>query len=596
MTGANPALGRFVMMVDGRPVSADMDDQLIGLRAEQSLTAPDIFEVTFQDDSPDREATAAFKLGGMLLVRFDTAWQPGLAGLVFQGNITTVESTYDDLGNVVVIRAYDATHRLMHGRRTEAYPMMGYADVVRKVATRRGVPIGRVDPVPGPPHDHITQADMDDWTFLLTLAEECGYDLFVSEGKLNFQKVAPVVGVAPPGSVESEDPLQIMRDDGSLITLRTSVTAGEQVGMIEVRGWDPATKRVIPAKAKVKSAAVASGTALPTLANATKSTSLVYALGRPSIDTLPRATAVAEATAFDIGGRATTLVAEMFGDPRLKAGALVSLSKFDPAVNGKYRLTSATHTWDPDLGYRTTIEVTDRRSGSVLGLTGGASQGADSAFTGVVPAIVTDVKDPKGMYRVKVKYPWLSPDYVSGWARLVQAGAGGTRGTVMIPEVDDEVLVAFEEGDPSRPYVLGGLYNAVDKAVVPQTQVAPSGKVLERSFHSRTGHRLTFNDGEAAPKQSIELVSGDKKVTVTLAGENGVAISVLDQRKVIIDAAGDVEVTSKGNVKVTATASMELEAATVKIKATGSLEMSGATVKIDSTGPATVTGKPIKLN
>ena len=234
----------------------------IGLRVEQSLTGPDIFEVTFQDESPEREATAAFKLGGMLLVRFDTAWQPGLQGLVFQGNITTVESTYDDLGNVVVIRAYDATHRLMHGRRTEAYPMMGFSDVVRKVATRRGVPIGRVDPVPGPPHDHITQADMDDWTFLLTLAEECGYDLFVSEGRLNFQKVAPVVGVAPRVGRERR-PLQIMRDDGSLITLRMSVTAGEQVGMIEVRGLDPASKRVIPAKAKVKSAAVASGTGLP---------------------------------------------------------------------------------------------------------------------------------------------------------------------------------------------------------------------------------------------------------------------------------------------------------------------------------------------
>jgi uncharacterized protein involved in type VI secretion and phage assembly len=595
VSGANPALGRFLMTVDGRPIGEDLDDQLIGLRAEQSLVVPDLFEVTLQDDSPDRLATAAFRLGALLLVRFESAWQPGLTSLIFQGDITTVESAYDDVGNVVVVRAYDAGHRLMHGRRTDAYLNMTYADIVRKVALQRGVPVGMVDPVPGV-HEHITQADVDDWTFLESLAQECGHDLYVSEGRLHFRKVAPVMGVAPPGSVDGEDPLQIMRDDGSLLSLRTSITAGEQVGTIEVRGWDPTTKHPVPARARVKSAAVSSGTKLPALASAAKSSSLVYALGRPSIATLPRATAIAEATAYDIGGSAATLVAELFGDPRLKAGAVVSLSRFDPSVNGRYRLTTATHTWDPDLGYRTTIEVTDRRSGSFLGLARSRPGGDDSALTGVVPAIVTDVKDPKGMYRVRVKYPWLSPAYESGWARLVQLGAGAQRGAVFLPEVNDEVLVAFEEGDPSRPYVLGGLYNALDRAPVPTSQVAPNGKVLQRGLHSRTGHRLTFHDGESPAQQSIELVSGDKKVTVTLAGAQGVQIDVQDQRKVTVNAGGDVEVTSKANVKVTATAAVELKAASVKIDATGPLQMSGATVQIDSKGPATVTGKPIKLN
>jgi uncharacterized protein involved in type VI secretion and phage assembly len=596
VSGANPALGRFRMTVNGRPIGDDLDDQVISLRAEQSLVAPDLFEVTLQDDSPDRLATAAFALGGLLHVRFESAWQPGLASLIFQGDITTVESTYDDIGNVVVVRAYDAGHRLMHGRRTEAYVNMTYADIVWKVAVRQGVPVGTLDPVPGV-HEHITQADVDDWTFLESLAQECGYDLYVREGELHFRKVAPVTGVAPPGSVDGEDPLQIMRDDGSLLTLRTSVTAGEQVGTIEVRGWDPSKKRAIATKAKVKSAAVSSGTTLPVLAGATRSSSLVYALGRPSIATEPRAHQVAEATAYDIGGAAVTLMAELFGDPRMKAGAVVSLSRFDPSVNGRYRLTAATHTWDPELGYRTTIEVTDRRAGSLLGLARARPSGDDSAFTGVVPALVTDVKDPKGMYRVRVKYPWLSKAYVSGWARLVQLGAGAQRGTVVIPEIGDEVLVAFEDGDPSRPYVLGGLYSAVDRAPVPTSQmVATTGEVLQRGFHSRAGHRLTFNDHKDPHRQSIELVSGDQKVTVTLAGTQGVQIVVADQRRVVVDAGGDVEVTSKANVKVTATAALELKAASVKIDATGPLQMTGATVQIDSKGPATVTGKPIKLN
>ena len=75
---------------------------------------------------------------------------------------------------------------------------------------------------------------------------------------------------------------------------------------------------------------------------------------------------------------------------------------------------------------------------------------------------VSDAKDPQNSGRVRVKLPMLSDDYVSDWARTVYPGAGKDRGLVVVPEVGDEVLVAFEHGDMRRPYVLGGLFNGVD--------------------------------------------------------------------------------------------------------------------------------------
>src|SRR5919204_89616 len=134
---------------------------------------------------------------------------------------------------------------------------------------------------------------------------------------------------------------------------------------------------------------------------------------------------------------------------------------------GKYTLTSARHVF-ADGGYRTHFAVSGRQDRTLLGLTSlGSSNGHASAggapINGVVVAVVTDNNDPNNLARVKLKFPWLDDSYESDWARLAQLGAGPNSGALWIPEVNDEGLVAFEHGDIRRPYVVGNLYNGVDK-------------------------------------------------------------------------------------------------------------------------------------
>ena len=120
----------------------------------------------------------------------------------------------------------------------------------------------------------------------------------------------------------------------------------------------------------------------------------------------------------------------------------------------------------------------------------------DNRLAGVVVAQVSDVNDPQGHGRVRLTYPWLSDTYVSDWARTVQPGAGKDRGAVIVSEVGDEVLAAFELGDIRRPYVVGGLYNGVDTPKAGPTDIVDSGsgEINRRSFVSRRGHRLDFLD------------------------------------------------------------------------------------------------------
>ena len=119
-----------------------------------------------------------------------------------------------------------------------------------------------------------------------------------------------------------------------------------------------------------------------------------------------------------------------------------------------------------------------------------SEKAADPRLFGLVVGVVTNNQDPDGLGRVKVRFPWLSDDEESHWARIAVPMGGKERGTYFLPEVDDEVLVAFEHGSPSFPYVLGALWNGKD--VPPTTN--DDGKNNLRLIKSRSGHVIKLND------------------------------------------------------------------------------------------------------
>ena len=123
---------------------------------------------------------------------------------------------------------------------------------------------------------------------------------------------------------------------------------------------------------------------------------------------------------------------------------------------------------------------------------------------GVAIALVTQNKDPDGLCRVKVRYPWNSAPRESYWARLAMPMAGKDRGTVFLPEVGDEVLVAFEREDVRFPYVIGSLWNG--KELPPERN--KDGKNDTRMIKSRKGHTITFVDGDQNYALRIELSDG----------------------------------------------------------------------------------------
>jgi len=176
------------------------------------------------------------------------------------------------------------------------------------------------------------------------------------------------------------------------------------------------------------------------------------------------------------------------------------------------------------------------------------ADGWGGRWYGVAPAIVTDISDPDGQGRVKVKLPW-SPDGAGGqgyeaWARIATLFAGNNRGSWFIPDVDDEVLVAFEHGDPRRPYVLGGLWNGKDSP--PESM---SGKNYKKVIRSRNGVKITLDDQDGQESLKLETPGGQKLTMKD--GPGAVTIEDSNGNSVKLEAAG-ITVTASAKVTVNA--------------------------------------------
>jgi uncharacterized protein involved in type VI secretion and phage assembly len=171
---------------------------------------------------------------------------------------------------------------------------------------------------------------------------------------------------------------------------------------------------------------------------------------------------------------------------------------------------------------------------------------------GVYPATVSSNQDPSGQGRVQVHLPW-SPDPAGGqyevWARLATMMAGGNRGTWFIPEVGDEVLVAFLGGDPKWPYVIGALWNGQDQ---PPESIDQNNDI--RSITSRSGIRVTMDDTNGAVTLTLQTPGGQ---TMTMA-DAGSSIEMSDSN------GNSIQMNTSG-ITITAASQLTINAPTGQI-------------------------------
>ncbi|WP_415957205.1 VgrG-related protein [Streptomyces sp. 021-4] len=592
----------LVVEFGGTPLPAKFVNTLVEGYVDDSRTLPDLFLLRFRD--PDRVLLeqAGLKIGteARLLARAGggTAPTPLLEGVV-----TALEVELDETGTFTVVRGLDESHRLFRGRRVASYQNMTLADICGQVAQRAGLKPGPVD-IAGPVLEHIAQPNVTDWEFVRGLAEEAGAQVYVREGQLHITRPSEAGSGPDPSARAERDPL-VLELGSNLLRCRAGISAAEQVSEVEVRGWDVQAKQPLVGRAP---AGTSSTLELGVTAAEVSAPfgEARFVVTDAAYGTQAQVDQAAKALAERIAGSFAELEAVIRGNPEVRAGSAVALNAVGAPFEGRYTVTTSRHVFDAVRGYETWITVSGQQERSLFGLTNSGTSGSGSRCTGLVSGTVTDTQDPEGSGRVKVRFPWLSDEYASDWARTAQSGGTGG-GEAFIPEVGDEVLVGFEQGHLDRPYVLAGLYNGQDRpgggaagasGEAGGDLVDPtSGAVNRRAFASRSGNQLELLDAANGP-QGVRLRTGDGKLTIDLDRKGG-AIVIGSDGSVTIEAKEQVSIRAAGGVALDAgRGPLELGGDSVALTSRLGISLNGGngTVGISTDGPVEVRGGEVTVD
>ncbi|MCX8131161.1 MAG: phage baseplate assembly protein V [Clostridia bacterium] len=212
---------------------------------------------------------------------------------------------------------------------------------------------------------------------------------------------------------------------------------------------------------------------------------------------------------------------------------------------------------------------------SMNNISGQYDSRGDKRIYGVITGVVIKNKDPQGKGRVKVKFPCLTDSEMGYWARMAAPMAGGDRGILFLPEEKDEVLVVFEEGDISRPYIIGALWNGKDKPPYSNED----GKNNLRIIKSRSGHIIRLDDTDGSEK--IEIIDKSSKNSITIDTAKN-SISIKSEKDISIDAPNGIIRLNSKSIEVSSSAETKVDAkAGLELKSSGNTVIKGATVNIN---------------
>jgi phage protein D len=563
---------------DSADLPQDWLSALIDLRIERAFQVPTRCTLRFFD--PGYKLLKQDKLKLATDVQIGIPRQAPLASVEVTG--FAVEQSPGSQPELVVV-CHDKSHRLGRATNVVTYTNQTYSAIVQSLASAAGLTAEVTST--SRQLEYVLQVESD-LALITELANRVGYDWWVDDNKLLFK---------PPAAGETVE-LAFNKD---LLSLSVKAS-GQRPDSFRVVGWDSQKQAVVDSQPVNASSATLKPSSpfaklVSTPSSAFGGSAELVSAGL-SASTMEEAGELSKALMNRSVATAVTAKGVAKGNAKLKPGTTVSVTGFGP-LDGSYHLTEVEHVYRPTIGLQTRFTAGDRTPTTLVDTLNGNGHKpmlGTIGHSGLVVGEVTSINDPDKRGRVKVRFSGLSSQDESAWCRLVAVGGGTKRGMVFIPEVGDEVLVGFENGDVRQPVVIGGLYG--EKSEIPQWDV-DQGKVSARRITSRRGHYIEMADGDQADKQHILLMLdnethklrlGADRFDLELAQGKPLSVKVGDSSIVIADN-GDMTLESGGNINIKAKLKVAIEASSVEIlgksqvsiEAKGKAALAGAQVAID---------------
>lgn len=543
----NTGLPQVLLKIDGASAPTDFMADVAEIVVDTTLAAPDMVMVRVWDDPTTLRwiNDATFDLGKSISVSV------GGKALI-TAEITSLEPLIDaSNGASYIVRGYDRANRLRLGKKSRTFLNKSDSDLASQLASDAGMS-AQVDST-SVVYPFLLQYNQTDMEFLAERAARIGYQVSADDKTLLFKNAANEVSTTEVAELAYAIDLQ---------QFRPRISVARQVAKATVTGWDPKEKQPIAGEASAAAQWSQIGYGKQGTAAAIDSSAAAAVVDAPVISKA-EADTIAKAMLSDMTAEFIEAEGVCAGNPAIKAGKVIKIKGVGTRFSGKYFVTASLHSFTPDGGYLTHFRVTGRQPDTVSHLVGANGDAHRSRIYGVVIGVVTNLRDPDNLGRIKVKYPWLNQEVESDWLRVATLSAGNGMGIMFLPEVNDEVLIAFEHGDPTRPFMLGALWNGKDAPPLQNSAAAPNGKVEKRVIRSRTGHQIILDDSDNTPSITIIDKSGKNKVVIDA-----------QNNKIEVTAEADVNITAKGNMKFESTGDISIESkGNFSLKSSGNLSM-----------------------
>ncbi len=546
-----------VFKVDGADFAVADLGKLTGVRIERGYCTVSRATLRFLDHGFAISTSGTFGIGKEVSVKDADSGE-----LLFSGEITSVslEQGQEYIPELVVV-ADDHLHRLSRTSITATYLQMKASEVITKAAAASGLStdIAATKVV----FDYLIQGGTA-LAYIDQLATRSGMVWWCEYPKK--LKVAK-----PDGASGSPVDFDLGENADGIRTFSVRASA-RNISSVTVTGWDlKQTQKVV-------------GTATTDRTKESRFVDLAKAkefgtskLTRSDLAPLTQseATTLAEAINKDAASQSVTARGTGPGNGHVKPGVKVAVKNAGPA-SGTYLVTEVEHRYDRN-GFTTTFVAGSFRREGLVDLLAAPTSEPGFSLDNVITAVVTDITDPDGLGRVKVKFPSIAEEPESEWARVVTVGGGPDRGALFLPEINDEVLVAFERGDTRRPIVLGGLFSA--KNAFPGESPVSNGLVDVRRLTSRTGHLVELCD--KGGDEYVLIKHGQKAHSikfendkVDITADNAPIKMTNGQATVELKANGDI-VIDGNNITIKGKMDVKVEGLNVQAKAQANAGLEG---------------------
>jgi phage protein D len=549
----------FAVKIEGLTLAADVRNATRSLSYDNNIDTADMFTLQLDNAGLRFCDSALFDVGKNveIYMGYEGELQP-----MMLGEITALSPSFPQGGApTITLSGYDKSHRMRANRPTpRSFKYLNASLIASQIALENGlVPI--VDPG-ARVHEQKEQTGSD-WALLQKFADQNYFQVFVHWDKLYFRFPRPQLEMA------------VLEWGKNLISFSPRLSTSGQRGIQVVQSYNYQLAQSIVS-------------VLPALAVVSDSDDLIERLGSAAVDQLVelgRYVSRGEDVRDHLEGAALAKAilqqlleglyegsGSCIGMPELRAGDMIEIRGLGKRFSGKYRLRRVTHTID-DGGYRTTFEVAQRYTTNLLQslrnkLNDTPPPNKENRIEGIMVAKVkNNINDPLG--RVQVSFPELSDGNVSRWARVLTFMAGGTLsdswGGYFLPDIGDEVYVAFEHGDIDRPVVVGSVWNG--QARPPELNKDQNARKM---IKTKTGMQLLFDETpgrerlciQDKPGNAITLSAGSGAEGLIIKDKSGATIALNSQasqeRLTITDKAGssitmdsktgDITIEAKGNV------------------------------------------------